>query len=116
MAVWPATLPQYVLVDGYQERPPELLIESPMDAGPPARRRRFTAGETAIACRIALSAAQKATLEGFFGDDLKAGAVAFDWVHPVSREPATVRMRRPGFTAEPGGVSFIASIELLVQP
>lgn len=116
MPAWPASLPQYVLVDGYGEEPPELLVESPMEAGPATTRRRFTAGESRIACRIAVTGAQKTALETFFKDELKSGAVPFDWVHPVSRDAVVMRLRRPSFSAEPGGASFIAALELLVQP
>jgi len=116
MPSWPSELPQYVLVDGYQEAPPELLAETEMDAGPPASRRRFTVGETTIACRLAITTAEKAAFEAFFRDTLKGGAIPFDWVHPVSRAPVSMQLRRPRYTPEPGGATFILALELRVQP
>jgi hypothetical protein len=115
MPSWPETLPQYVLVQGYGEQPPETAVWSRMEAGPDASRRRFTAGETPVTAAIAVTAAQKTILESFFKDDLKGGALAFDWVHPVTRAAASMRLRRVAFQAESGN-SFVASLELRLLP
>lgn len=116
MPSWPGTLPTHVLVQGYGETPPKLTIESAMEAGPPATRRRFTAGERPIRCRIALTTAQKVTLEAFFEDTLKSGSIPFDWVHPVTRAACVMRLAAPpAFTAE-SSASFLADLELRVQP
>ena len=37
---WPSDLPTTVITDGYEERPPNSIRRTPMDAGPPKRRRR----------------------------------------------------------------------------
>ena len=116
MPSWPAALPQYVLVQGFGETPPDLIAETAMSSGPRATRRRFTAGETEINAQIAVTIAQKATLQTFFDGDLKGGAIAFDWVHPVTRAATSFRMRRPRYSAEAGGATFIATLELLEQP
>lgn len=34
MPVWPVTLPQDVLIDGYDEKVPEMTLRTQMDAGP----------------------------------------------------------------------------------
>jgi len=114
MPSWPASLPTWLIDSSYQEEPPERTIESRMDAGPAAVRRRFTAGETAISGRIPLSAAEKTTLDTFFRDELKSGALTFDRAHPVTGEVKTFRMRRPSYSAR--GAVFLAEIELLEQP
>ncbi len=116
MPSWPGTLPTHVMVQGYGETPPRLGIESAMEAGPPATRRRFTAGEAPIRCRIALTATQKTILEAFFNDTLKSGSIHFDWVHPVTRAACVMRLAAPpAFTAE-SSASFLADLELRVQP
>ena len=42
---WPATLPQEILAEGYEEGLPDVLVRTKMDAGPDKVRRRATAGE-----------------------------------------------------------------------
>lgn len=89
--VWPASLPQQPLYDGYQEQAPNLVIRSQMDAGPPKIRQRFTAGIRTFAMRLALTKAQVATLDTFFVTTAAGGSIAFEWVHP--RTGATVNYR-----------------------
>ncbi len=42
--VWPPSLPQRPLAQGFSEQAPDTLIRTQMEAGPPKVRRRFTAG------------------------------------------------------------------------
>lgn len=114
MPTWPANLPQWVLADGYREEPPELLAETGMDAGPPATRRRFTAGVTTLGCRVPLTSAEKLALDAFFKDELKSGARPFEMLHPASGESVNCRMRRPVYSTR--GAIFLADFELLVLP
>ncbi|MCB1833598.1 MAG: hypothetical protein KDH19_09195 [Geminicoccaceae bacterium] len=116
MPAWRPTLPQYVLAGSYSETPPNLMVEAAMSAGPVAVRRRSTAGEWVIRCAIPLTAFQKSELEALFYEDLKAGSLPLEWVHPVTRAATTFMMRTPQISAETGGASFIASLELRIQP
>lgn len=91
MPTWPASLPQRVLADGYQETAPRFTIRTQMDAGPAQVRRRFTAGPTPLWVQLRLTFAQKATLDAFYLNDCAGGALPFAWVHPVSRAAVTMR-------------------------
>jgi hypothetical protein len=101
-AVWPTSLPQrFQQNPGVTETPPDLVIESTMDAGPPKARRRFTAGFRLVSGTLALTHAQRATLDAFFLDTLEGGALPFDWIHPITSAPATFR-----FMPQPNGLKY----------
>jgi hypothetical protein len=93
-----------------------------MDAGPPKARRRFTAGFRMVGGSLALTHAQRATLDAFFLDTLEGGALPFDWVHPITSEPATFR-----FLRQPEGLRYrqnypdtvnliVAELQLRIMP
>jgi hypothetical protein len=94
--LWPASLPQDVLVDGYGERFPDGKIRTPMETGPAKQRPRFTATVTPLKVTIELPRADVQTLLEFYRDMLGMGSLPFDWLHP--RTLATVTMR---FAADP---------------
>jgi hypothetical protein len=101
-AVWPATLPaRFQASPGATEQPPDIVIESAVDAGPPKARRRYTAGFRIVGGSLALTHAQRATLDAFFVDTLEGGALPFDWIHPMTSEPATFR-----FMPQPDGLRY----------
>jgi hypothetical protein len=91
MPTWPSSLPQDVLVQGYEEGPPNTLVRTEMDQGPDKVRRRSTAGTRTFAAQAIMTKAQVATLDSFILDDLSGGALRFDWVHP--RTQASVSFR-----------------------
>jgi hypothetical protein len=76
--VWPPTLPQAPLLDGFEVQDGNQVIRSQIDAGPEKVRQRFTAAVDPITCRYGpLTRAQKQTLSGFYKN--VASAIAFDW-------------------------------------
>ena len=115
--VWPASLPQDVLVEGYEETFPELALRTEMDAGPAKVRRRFTAGVRTLNVMSAMTRTQVATLDTFFATTTQGGALQFDWVHPRTGSAAALRFTRPPMTApEPGGQRWRVELELEVLP
>lgn len=88
---WPGTLPSAVLLDGYEERPPELTIRTQMDAGPAKVRRRMTDSVRPLKCAVVCTAAQVTIFDDFFTTTLSGGASAFNMTHP--RTGSTVEMR-----------------------
>jgi hypothetical protein len=83
MAVWPLTLPQYPLLDGFSYQPPNLLVASESDTGPPMVRRRTTAGHAKVQCAWLLTGTQFATFRAFYETELAGGAVPFTMPHPL---------------------------------
>jgi len=122
-AVWPASLPQRFLQEpGATEQPPDVVIESTMDAGPPKARRRFTAGFRLVGGSVALTRDQRAILDDFFMNTLEGGALPFDWIHPITTAPATFRfMPQPNGLRyrqnHPDGVNLVvAEMQLRIMP
>ena len=116
-AVWPASLPQTPLAEGYNERAPDTVIRSPMEAGPPRLRRRFTAGVRNIECQLRLTPAQLDTLDAFFGSTVAGGALPFDWKHPRNGTAVTFRfVEPPGYTPVARGTLWQAMLRLEILP
>lgn len=115
--VWPATLPTRVLVDGYAERPADVVLRSKTDTGPGKARRRSTAARRPIKCTIAVDGVQLDDLEAFFDDTLKGGSIPFDWVHPRTGLAATFSFSSPPEIApEPGGATWLVAMQLELHP
>lgn len=90
MPTWPDTLPEIEL-DGYQEQEQSGAIRTDMDSGPAFQRQRFSATTTRISASITVTADQYATLKQFRNFDCAQGSIPFDWVHPITDEPVTMR-------------------------
>ena len=117
MAVWPASLPDDVLVDGYSERPPRVRLRTPMDAGPPKMRRRFTAAVEPIRCTMAFTRAQVTTFRTFYDTTLLGGVLTFDWTHPRTLAAVTFRFADPEPEITPNsGKDWIGDFTLEVMP
>lgn len=116
MPTWPATLPQLLLKQGYDEQRASAVVRSSNDTGPAKVRRRYTAAATNINGTIRVSAAQKAALDSFFITDLMEGSLSFDWVDPISQAAASFRFLSPPHITPAGGVTFNAALQLEILP
>lgn len=115
MATWPVSLPTKFLMDGYEEKPPVNIVEHQMDVGPPAARRRSTAGVTKIQGVLSLTSAQVTTLLNFFYSDLQSGVVKFTWVHPRTQAAADLRIVSID-SITPFGVNYRAVLMMIFYP
>ena len=114
--IWPASLPQDPLIDGYNEQFPDTAVRTEMDAGPAKVRNRFTAGVDDFRLPIALTRTQVQTLRDFYVTTLENGALPFDWTHP--RTLVTVAFR---FTERPSvqpqsQTDWISALALEILP
>jgi len=82
-AVWPTSLPQIPLLNGFSNPYPNCLLTSSMDSGDDKTRRRGPKPRQAEVM-YSMTAAQVATLETFTSDTIADGAIWFDWPHPVN--------------------------------
>jgi hypothetical protein len=117
--LWPVDLPQDVFVDGYDEKFPNAVLRTDMDAGPPKQRRRFTAAVKPMTVVVGLTRDQVESLESFFEDTLGMGAISFDWVHPRTQADVTLRFvggTPPEVKPEPGAARWQATLTLEVMP
>lgn len=116
MPTWPATLPDKVLQEGYDEQLQPIVIRSPMDTGPAKLRRRATAAPRSISGGQRLTAAQVETLDGFYRTDCADGALAFDWKHPRTQAAASLRFVSPPRYASLGGGVYAVSLSFEILP
>jgi len=93
--LWPTTLPQEPLVEGFSGTPQNTLIRTSMDAGPEKVRRRFTAASEYYTVSWIMTDAQFTTFRGFFNDTIAGGSEEFEMKHPITGETALVRFRGP---------------------
>jgi len=116
-SVWPVSLPQEPLAQGFSEQAPSTVIRSQMEAGPPKVRRRFTAGVRNIECQLRLTPAQVDTLDSFFDTTVAGGSLSFDWKHPRSGAAVTLRfVEPPSYTPLTRGTLWQASLRLEILP
>lgn len=93
MPTWPITLPTIALRDSYQELQQKgSAIRSPMDAGPPKQRNRYSATLKPFAVTYEMTSAQADTFWTFYRDTLGNGALSFDGLpHPRTQAAVTLR-------------------------
>lgn len=81
MPAWPAALPQLPSA-AISIRDQDAVVRTPMDAGPPTRRNRYTATARSFTATIIVDGSELETLNTFYRDTLANGATAFDWIDP----------------------------------
>lgn len=116
--VWPASLPTAILL-GANEEHQAITLETPMEQGPPKRRKRFTANIKRYACRVELSDAQKDTFVNFWKTTCNGGVTAFDWKDPGDQNLATIALRfanPPPATQRLAKDRWLASFTLETEP
>ena len=80
MPAWPASLPQYPLLAGFQLGTPDTVLRASAETGPPLTRRRFTAAAVPVQCTVKVgSLALKDAFALFLRNDLADGALSFTW-------------------------------------
>lgn len=94
-ALWPTTLPAFVLEDGYSETLNDQSVESQTDTGNPKIRRRTTKLIQTFDVTIQMTTSQRADFLTFWNTTLAGGTLTFDWVHPLTRAATTFRFRKP---------------------
>lgn len=114
MPSWPATLPQFVLVDGFRWSAKPNVVSFGTEVGAGKVRRRSTSRTAQLTPSIAVTTAQLADFRTFFQGDLKDGALSFDWVDPTTQAAASLRFDPTGtpYTVAPRGLDWVVSMSL----
>jgi hypothetical protein len=113
---WPTTLPQCLEVAGYSSAEPDLLLRTPMEAGPAKQRRRSTWDARPVSGRITVTKAQLAAFQAFFKSSTFSGGIRFTWVDPETGDPAEMRfVSSPTWTAH-GADKFLVALDLEILP
>lgn len=112
--VWPVSLPQSPLVEGYSGEEQSAVLRTEMDAGEAKSRRRFSATPDKLNCSFSLTEAQFTTFKTFFNGSLLRGSLPFDWLHPESGAAVSCRLIR--YRRSLRGTRRIISCEIEVLP
>lgn len=111
MTDWPATLPANPRRSGLTRQPRPNIVSFGTEVGPGKRRRRSTARTKLWGLQFFMTATQLATFESFFEDDLKDGALSFNWVDPADSTTWSLL-----FDADnPYSVTPVSGVEFLVS-
>lgn len=113
---WPATLPQRPLAEGYQETEPDVLLRSPMDAGPPKVRLRFTAGVQPVMTTWEMTGAEVETFRTFYRTTIKYGAIQFEHINFRTGATVTYAIPAPPVERNVGGDVWQVQIPLEIWP
>ena len=115
MPTWPATLPQLVLRDGFSETTLDVVIRTPVEAGPAKLRRRISTNVRTINCNVILTTAQVAIFDSFYVTDLEGGALSFTWTSQRTGAAATLRFTGvPKYVTE--GLDWMVNLPLEILP
>ena len=115
MSVWPSGLPP-ISPDGYNESPPNNVIRSEMDGGPPKIRPRSTAGVRPISMTMHMTDVQVEVLDSFFVTTLMSGSIPFEWTHPRTGSPIIAQFSGPPKYTPDGPLEFNVSFSIEVLP
>lgn len=111
---WPATMPQNLLISGYSESPPSVVLRTTMDIGPVKLRRRTTSAIRPVTGEQVITSAQLAEFKAFYNTDLYGGALRFSWIDPVTEEAVEMRFTEsPSWTPEDGFYRLRLNLEIL---
>lgn len=121
MATWPGTLPQSQFV-GLIDQDVDAVLRTPMDQGPPTRRRKYAAIVREVDVPIVLTGTQRIAFDTFYRTTLRNGSLAFDWEDPVTDVTISFAFRAPPrWLLDRGGSStanriWSTTLQLQVQP
>ena len=113
--VWPTTLPQNVLLNGYQETFPDNTIRVSMGTGPSKTRKRTSVNVAPFSCQLLLTSAEVDILKTFYTDDCADSALPFDWEHLRTGVFATYKFIGPPVITSTSSL-FTATFGLELQP
>lgn len=116
MPVWPETLPQSPLNDGYSETMGNSVLRSDMDTGVAKTRRRTSASVRTMSARYILTADQAAALTVFFDVTVAGGSLPFTFPHPRTLADENARFTQPPLLRALAGGYVMAEIAMELLP
>lgn len=114
MEIWPTTLPQKPLLEGYENTPQNSVLRSDFD-GYTKQRNRFTAVIHNVSESYLLSDDQYTTFKQFFSSNLKNGAEEFRKINPELGVEEIYRFVGP-YQSTYNGVQWVVECNLEKLP
>lgn len=111
---WPATLPQYLMINGFSQKFADNMLASSVDVGISKRRKRYTVAKKPVTGSIYITSEQKTILEDFYDVSLGGGVLRFNWVDPITQDEVEMRFadNKPPEITPNGPINFFAKLEL----
>lgn len=116
MPTWPTALPQYLDVQGFSTELADNLIRSSMDVGRDKTRQRDVSATEPVIGTLLLTLDQRADLKTFYNVVLGSGSLEFDWIDPITGDPAIMKFTAPPKFTAVGPVHLRASLALEIIP
>ena len=91
---WPENLPDYMLRDGFEERPPDVQVRTEMEEGPAKVRRWGIADVRIIQGSMEMDADQLDAFDSFYNSTLQGGVLRFEFKHPRTGEVKELRFMK----------------------
>ena len=114
--LWPATLPQSPLIDGYSFTRGETRHLSSMDTGPDKIRPKAEFGIQKVTYPIIINASQKSDLRNFYRVNLRNGEKEFLIKLARETEFSTVRFLTPPRFSPVTNIKWRTNLDLEVLP
>jgi hypothetical protein len=117
--IWPTSLPQGTLMDGYNEEYPNNLLRFESDAGFGKTRNKGATPPFKFTKSIYLTHEQRVTLKNFVEHTLRNGALRFEYTHPMDDTTIEVRFVPSGeklLDFKPFGLGFKVDLKLEILP
>jgi hypothetical protein len=83
MSLWPATLPQCPILNGFSEQRQRNAVSFNPDVGPPKLRRRSSTSGVVASIVFHMTINELEIFRTFFVDTLEDGPISFQWQHPL---------------------------------
>jgi hypothetical protein len=83
MSLWPETLPQCPILNGFSEQRQRNVVSFNPDVGPVKLRRRNSASGAMASVVFRMTLSELAIFRTFFVDTLEDGPISFQWQHPL---------------------------------
>ena len=80
--VWPPSLPQSPIANGYKESMPSNILRSDAEYGPAKVRKRGGSKPITVKASYVLTTEEVETLDNFVYNNIGGGAICFDWPRP----------------------------------
>lgn len=111
---WPSGLPQKPNRDDYTETPPNVVLRTETDIGPAKLRKRYTAAPVMFTLSVDCTPSEVEAFDTFFYTTTSYGVLSFDWDHPRTGDPATMRfVSMPRYTPLEHLMRISFSVEIL---
>lgn len=78
-AVWPASLPEFPRLEGFDESGDGNVWRTQVDAGPPIYRPKYTKEIVQLPISLNMTDAQVATFRTFYRPTIAWGSLSFEW-------------------------------------